>query len=82
LISYDSGDSGREKMAGNEQPGEEFYHAVTGLLVRIPPERNNVLLVDITTPDGTFRFVMPKSVALQVGAAIAGEAEKLAADQA
>jgi hypothetical protein len=69
-------------MAGNEQSGGEFYHAVTGLLVRIPPERNNVLLVDITTPDGTFRFVMPKSVALQVGAAIAGEAEKLAADPA
>jgi len=78
LVSNDRGESGREKtMAENE-----FYHAVTGLLVRIPPERNNVLLVDITTPDATFRFVMPKSVAQQVGAAIAGEAEKLAADQA
>jgi hypothetical protein len=67
-------------MADNDHSGEDFYHAVTGLLVRIPPERNNVLLVDITTPDGTFRFVMPKSVASQVGGAIAGEAEKLAAD--
>jgi hypothetical protein len=73
---------GKKTMAENEQSGREFYHAVTGLLVRIPPEWNNALLVDITTPDGTFRFVMPKSVALQVGAAIAGEAEKLAADQA
>jgi hypothetical protein len=69
-------------MAVNEQSGQEFYHAVTGMLVRIPPERNDVLLVDITTPDGTFRFVMPKSVASQVGAAISGEAEKLAGDQA
>jgi hypothetical protein len=69
-------------MAENDQSGRDFYHAVTGLLVRIPPERTDALLVDITTPDGTFRFVMPKSVAQQVGAAIAGEAEKLAPDQA
>jgi hypothetical protein len=69
-------------MAENEQSGRDFYNAVTGLLVRIPPEQNHVLLVDITTPDGTFRFVMPKSVALQVGGAIIGEAQKLPGDQA
>ena len=61
--------------------GEPQFRAVAGIVTRIPPDRPDLLLVELKTLQGPLRFSMPKSIALKVAQTIATSAEKVAPDR-
>ena len=45
---------------------EPDFRPVTGTAFRIPQDRQNILLLELMTPHGPFRFGMTQSLALKI----------------
>jgi hypothetical protein len=56
---------------------DHFYRAVAGITLTIPPDRPDLLLVELKTVQGPLRFAMPQDIALQVAGAIGQKAKEL-----
>jgi hypothetical protein len=69
-------------MSKNERSRDNpDFRAVAGIVLRIPADRPDLLLVELKTIQGPLRFSMPKGIALKVAASIAEKAEILAPDR-
>jgi hypothetical protein len=58
---------------------EPDFRAVTGTAIRIPPDRPDILLLELKTPHGPFRFGMTQSLALKIAEDIRERAKLLRA---
>jgi hypothetical protein len=56
---------------------EPDFRAVTGTAFRIPPDRPDILLLELRTAHGPFRFGMTQSLALKIAEDIRERAELL-----
>ena len=64
-------------MANDEQNERHPFHTVSGFRTSVPPDRPDLLLFELKTPDaGILRFSMTKELALLFGQ----EVEKAAAN--
>ena len=54
---------------------------VIGISLRIPPDQPNILLLELLTPHGPFRFGLTQDLALGLAAAIAENAKLLKTDK-
>ncbi len=60
---------------------EPQFRAVAGIVLHIPPDRPDLLLVELKTLQGPLRFSMPKGIALKVAEHIEEKAKLLTADR-
>jgi hypothetical protein len=56
---------------------EPDFRPVTGSAIRIPPDRPDVLLLELRTSHGPFRFGMTQSLALKIAEDIRERAKLL-----
>lgn len=59
-------------------PEDMHFREVVGARIGIPPDRPDLLLIELRTPQGVQRFSMPKNVAVDVGDNITKAAQNLA----
>ena len=56
---------------------EPDFRAVTGSAIRIPPDRPDILLLELRTAHGPFRFGLTQSLALEIAEDIRERAKLL-----
>jgi hypothetical protein len=56
---------------------EPDFRAVTGNAIRIPPDRPDILLLELRTAHGPFRFGLTQSLALEIAEDIRERAKLL-----
>jgi hypothetical protein len=66
-------------MAGEEP--EPDYRAVTGVALRIPPDRTDTLFLQLMTRHGPFRFALSHDMAMDAAMRIVANAQVLKARQ-
>ena len=59
------------------QDDSDYYRMVSGIALRILPDRPDVLMLEIKTQHGPFRFGMSQDIAEKVAGQIGDHAERL-----
>jgi hypothetical protein len=68
-------------MGMSAMNGQPDFRDVVGISFRIPADQPNILVLELRTPQGPFRFGLTKDLALGLAAAIAENAELLKAER-
>jgi hypothetical protein len=68
-------------MAEDEPLPDPDFRAVAGIVLTIPPDRPDVLLVELKTLQGPLRFAMTQGIALKVAECIEEKAKLLKPDR-
>jgi len=68
-------------MVGDEPLPEPEFRAVAGIVLRIPADRPDLLLVELKTLQGPLRFSMTLGIALKVADLIDEKAKLLTPDR-